>query len=264
MFGFEGFSLGSATKQETAPEEPLREPTPEEIQEGLREKLLNNVSLPTREEITASLDDHDTWERFYFKTREPVFELLNEEYMSAFANYIIKRIGKEATIEKPVVILEIAAGDGRLSHFLQEKLDEKIPGKVKVYATDIRTPKPDSGLTVEEFEHDEALKAHEPQIVICSWMPPKVDLTKEIRETESVQEYILIGESGIDGSCGKNWETWGHKPVFQEPEEEKDPPFVEDGFTQEDLRKLSVLQICRSDDPGHYFHSSTVSFKRKD
>ena len=40
-------------------------------------------------------------------------------------------------------------------------------------------------------------------IVLCSWMPPGQDWTKDFRNERQVEEYILIGEAD-DGTCGHN------------------------------------------------------------
>ena len=53
------------------------------------------------------------------------------------------------------------------------------------------------------------MKKHSPDIVIFSWMPYQEDSSKDIRKFDSVQEYILIGETD-GGCCGDEWETWGH------------------------------------------------------
>jgi hypothetical protein len=47
---------------------------------------------------------------------------------------------------------------------------------------------------VQLIEYREALKLHQPDIVLCSWMPMGDDWTRELRSHPSVQEYILIGE----------------------------------------------------------------------
>ncbi|GIW66933.1 MAG: hypothetical protein KatS3mg095_0831 [Candidatus Parcubacteria bacterium] len=40
--------------------------------------------------------------------------------------------------KSPVIILEVGAGNGRLSYFLSQKLQERVPGKFKIIAVDSR------------------------------------------------------------------------------------------------------------------------------
>jgi hypothetical protein len=81
----------------------------------------------------------------------------------------------------------------------------------------------------------------------------------------------VIGESD-GGCCGDEWETWGISWSWDEDDEGNEissfnkqqiPPYEADGFTKEHLNNLSDLQICRTDEPGNYHQSSTVSFKRQ-
>jgi hypothetical protein len=95
-------------------------------------------------------------------------------------------------------------------------------------------------------------------------MPYQEDWTKDIRMCDRVKEYILIGETDY-GCCGDHWETWGKSWPWGVDDEggEKIPPYEVDGFGRKDLDELSDLQVCRTDSPGNYHHSKTVSFKRK-
>jgi hypothetical protein len=238
-----------------------RELTPVE----LREKLRDPNFLPTHEQITKSFNSWEEWNQFCFDKENPVFEFLNEEYLNAFADYFVGKIQEHGASEKkPLVILEIGAGNGRLSNFLQQKLEEKAPGQTKVVATDSGTWALNNDFPVEQLKHDEAMEKYKPGIVVFSWMPFEEDSSKGIRKVDSVQEYILIGEAN-GGCCGDGWETWGQS--WSRDEDDKDdeeiPPYEVDGFDKEFLSDLSGLQICRTDDPGRYCHSSTVSFKRE-
>ena len=38
----------------------------------------------------------------------------------------------------------------------------------------------------------EALTRHQPHVVLCCWMPLGVDFTQAIRQTPTVQHYILV------------------------------------------------------------------------
>ncbi|MDI6603285.1 MAG: hypothetical protein QME57_04235 [Patescibacteria group bacterium] len=242
--------------------QPERELTPDE----LRKKLRDPNFLPSHKEIRKAFADWEQWMEFCFDKENPVFEFLNEEYLNALADYFVGKIQEYgASEEKPLVILEIGAGNGRLSHFLQQKLEERAPGQTKVVATDSGEWRLKRDFPVEQLKHDEAMKKYSPDIVIVSWMPYLQDSSKDIRKCPSVKEYILIGETD-GGCCGDPWETWGQPWLLWDEDDEggeKIPPYEADGFEREDLDELSDLQICRTDEPGRYRHSRTVSFKRK-
>lgn len=106
---------------------------------------------------------------------------------------------------------------------------------------------------VEKLDHEQTLLHHRPDIVICSWMSMKVDLTSAFRASRSLTEYILIGEVDY-GVSGTARETWG----LQDPE----PLYSREGFQRITLEKLSLLQLARSDSPYVRFHSQTTVFRR--
>ena len=72
------------------------------------------------------------------------------------------------------------------------------------------------------------------------------------------KQYLLIGESGF-GSCGDRWLTWGDSS----DDDYGVAPYVVDNFNREYLDDIRHHQICRTDQPGSYYHSQTVSFRRK-
>ncbi len=200
---------------------------------------------------------------------------MNKEFISALGDYLIGR-SKEfgGTKEKPILALEVGAGNGRLTHFLKERINQKKIENINLIATDIGKwwgwPffwKPD--FPVEKLSYNKALLKYNPDIIICSWMPDK-DWTADFRQQKTVKEYILAGktdETGI-GYCGDPWRTWG----AYSPDEEKEfkgkiPPYEVDGFEKIPLDGVSKYQICRDDYPwekgGIVQHSRTVSFRRK-
>mmetsp|Transcript_48533 Transcript_48533/g.97643 ORF Transcript_48533/g.97643 Transcript_48533/m.97643 type:complete len:412 (-) Transcript_48533:232-1467(-) len=222
------------------------------------------------------------------------FEFLTNEYVSGLAAHIWggqkERSAKAAaaherggtssapSIEETVTVLELGAGDGRLSHFLRPKLASSLPTSAfRVVATDNGSWKlkgagklaaTEGFVKVEKLDFAAALAKHAPQVVLTSWMPMGQDWTEAIRATPSVQEYILIGEAD-GGCCGHNWKTWGNSNFIESGEEnsgdETQPlaPFVADGWTRHDVTALSQLQLSRFDSEEFVGSSCTVSFKRK-
>jgi hypothetical protein len=247
------------------PPKPERELRPDE----LREKMRDPNFLPTHEDIYRAFESEgyrlEEWINLCYNEENPVFEFLNEEFITAFSNYLAQRVESlGASEDSPITILEVGAGNGRLSHFLQQKLESILPGKVKIVATDSGEWSLKTAFPVETISHKEALEKHKPKIVVFSWMPLQEDVTDDFRAGESVEEYILIGETD-GGCCGDEWRTWGQSWSFDEEEEgkEKVAPYIADGFERENIYDVSDHQICRTDKPGNYYHSRTTSFRRK-
>lgn len=231
----------------------------------LRERLTDPNFLPTHKQIEIALPTLREWASFFMKKDTPpldVFELLNEEYLDALSDYLVEKITEYgASKENPLLILEIGAGDGRLSHFLRQKLEKKAPGLTKIIATDSGEWGLKSHFPVEKLKHDEALKKYDAQVVLCSWMPWGVDQTEDIRRCKKTREYILIGESD-GGQCGDNWKTWGIKAYDDPSEDRQVPPYKAEGFEKKDMGDLRKHQVCGTDYPGEFRHSTSVSFKR--
>jgi hypothetical protein len=246
--------------------------------EGLREKMKDPSYLPTHQDVLGAFESDIDFSRFCFNEENPAdellnptYELLNEEYLTALSEYLSERVEDLGASENsPIVILEVAAGSGRLSHFLRKKLEASIPNKFKIITTDSGELGIKPEFQVEMIDYKEALKKYIPKIVIVSWMPMGEDFTSDFRNTRSVEEYLLIG---FEDCCGDDELTWGRDDPwrFDEDDEEaeknsfrngKTKPYTADGFVREDLKDLSVHQICRADNLGDYDHSSTVSFRR--
>lgn len=236
--------------------------------ELMREKMRDPNFLPTHDDIYQAFKSEEyyseEWHRFCFNEDNPVFEFLNEEFITAFSNYLAERVESlGASEDSPMTILEVGAGNGRLSHFLQQKLKARFSGKVTVVATDSGEWSLKTAFPVEVIGHKEALEKHKPKIVIFSWMPYQEDITDDFRAGESVEEYILIGESD-GGCCGDEWRTWGLSWSFDDEDtgEEIVAPYIAERFEREDIKDVSNHQICRSDTLGGLRHSSTESFRR--
>jgi hypothetical protein len=235
----------------------------------LRERLRDPSYLPTHEDFSLAFKSEKLyppeWHDFCFNEENPIFEFLNEEHLRAFGDYLSQRAEElGASEDSPITILEVGAGNGRLTYFLQQKLEAKLPGKVKVIATDSGEWGLKNFFPVETIGHKEALEKYKPKIVVFSWMPYGADFTKDFRAAECVDEYILIGETDA-GCCGHEWLTWGYSWFFDDDKlgGKIVPPYIADGFERKELEDVSTHQICRTDLPGLCCHSKTTSFKRK-
>jgi SAM-dependent methyltransferase len=270
------------------------------ISEEEREKILLDPRfeiltqpdrLPSRQEIidtfTERYSDLDE-----FRGNSGIFEILNRDYVNALADYLQQRADEMHT-DKPITVLEVGAGTGRLSQFLNEAIQKKKKGpdsQINIVATNkdsggmvsVATPK-----GVEDLDYREALLKYEPDIVISSWMPFE-DWTGAMRSMPSVQEYILIGEPD---STGDEWLTWGNSnkmmsELYDEisdlgwneegefvplsPDEEAEfkkkeeqirktpPPYEIDGFQKKELYELTDLQT-----PLLMVRSQTIAFRRQ-
>ena len=110
--------------------------------------------------------------------------------------------------------LEIGAGDGTLSRFLKEC-------GVNVTATDnhawshaVQYPE-----WVHKQEAREALAAHAPEAVICSWPPARNDFERQVFATPSVQLYIVIGSR--HAFAFGNWDDYRKQSGFDMEEDER-------------------------------------------
>ncbi len=190
----------------------------------LLEKLEDTSYLPTRGEIIEAFGAHAN-ELLTFCHENYIFEFWNREYIQALAEYINTR---KATIKAKgeMVVLEIGAGNGKLTHYLNKFTNDDI----RVMAIDSGEWGLDENIfPVEKFSHKEAIKKYQPDLVICSWMPRGIDLTPDFPS-----EYILIG---IPDYCATR-EVWDR------------------GVILENLRKL---QICRTDMIGLPVPSNSVT-----
>ncbi len=224
------------------------------------EDFNNPNFLPTHTQILEFFQTDTQWRDFCFNRANPVFEFLNQEYIDALGVYLESRVSEYQTDpNQPIRILEVGAGNGRLSHFLQMKLEQIAPGKTQIYAADSGEWNLSTDFPVEQIDHNQALAKYNPDIVIFSWMPYESDYTKDFRSYASVREYILIGETD-HGCCGHVWETWGEKWDFEDHDQK---PYQKDSFERFDLQDLGRLQICRTDQLLDWRHSKTVSFRRQ-
>jgi len=103
--------------------------------------------------------------------------------------------------------LEIAAGDGTLSRFLQEQ-------GVQVTATDDYSWEHSVSYPEWVVKKDarNALSYYMPEIVICSWPPASNGFERQVFRTRTVQLYILI-TSRHQYAAG-NWDAYREQQLF--------------------------------------------------
>ena len=127
-----------------------------------------------------------------------IFQIFNEEFVSELA-HVINTIVKETNNEGPV--LEVMSGDGRLSDFLNQRVERKI------IATDAKSDRYNIAYP-KQIERIDALKAidrHNPSLVIICWEP------------QWSMVVIDIVKSGVPVVWIGNPDKCGHPDLFDLP-----------------------------------------------
>jgi len=262
------YSKIKSAQKEIVPEENMAKSPAE-----LAEKMKDPRYLPSRNEISKAFDNSTKQEFNEFCDKNNIYEFFNQEYVASLSDYLVRSIGKaqEALYLKeirPITVLEVGAGNGKLMFHLQQKMREMglREDQVKFVATDDKSwddgKTSEPAMEVENLDADKSVKKYKPDIVIFSWMPPNTDLSQALRQ-DGVGEYILIGERG--GVTGGN-ETWG---INSGEVDDYVPGYEKDGFQRVDLEpsgdEEGIIdgQIARNDEPPFSTgRSGTTSFRR--
>lgn len=100
-----------------------------------------------------------------------------------------------------LTIVEVGAGNGKLSHFLQQALDEVAPGKIKIIATDNGFQKREQVFGTIEKLDAQTIDVLKPDIVLCSWMPRQLS-DINMRNHLSPEEYTTYQKINMaTGAC---------------------------------------------------------------
>jgi len=183
----------------------------------LAEIIASRDDIPALVEFDKAFPTEHFWHNAYMKkawdnlfiTELKVWEIITKEFIGSWANYLLPRIIKlNSDGIKPVKFLEVGAGDGKLSKFLEIAL--KVKGAdVEFLAVDDASWQKEGraqfGNNVEKIDYQQALNSYSPDIVISSWMPFTQDFTANFRKTKSVKGYILLGALNETGTV----DAWG-------------------------------------------------------
>jgi len=103
--------------------------------------------------------------------------------------------------------LEVAAGDGTLSHFLKHQ-------GVQLTATDDHSWQHSVSYPewVVSMDARDAVSRYSPEVVICSWPPAGNGFERKIFRTRSVQLYILI--TSRHRHAAGNWDSYREQQLF--------------------------------------------------
>ncbi|MDX1386338.1 MAG: FHA domain-containing protein, partial [bacterium] len=128
----------------------------------------------------------------------PIFEIYTKEILDAMATYLV-RLAEEfhKTHGREPVIMEIAAGDGRLSAGLNSRLASK---GLKIQPTDLGMDnKWKVSFGKEVTEKDARQVAQEADIILGSWLPYENDFDLEVAQAvaqDPKKTLILMGGGG--------------------------------------------------------------------
>jgi hypothetical protein len=184
------------------------------------------------------------------------FLILTKENVEAIGEYLVSRMAayRAQGIIDPVIV-EVGAGNGRLSHFLNKKFATQNAGMHITPTDDASWSEVSHGesvhehFPVERYESQDAMKHFKPTIVLCSMMTPDTDLSIFFRENPNVQEYILLGHKG---GTGDEWKTHGesysvdhatNQAILVSMGEDTRPPYVADGFERIEISEVSAHLI---------------------
>ncbi|MHA1673401.1 MAG: hypothetical protein ACTSYI_07215, partial [Promethearchaeota archaeon] len=135
--------------------------------------MVKNIDIiknepPLEKDVRKSILDREFWKSDnYSGPKENFYQIWTKEYISALANYI------SARYDKSDIIIEVCAGEGLLTHYLNQILPRRI------IATDSHKwiKKFTFPSFVKNFSADEAVNHFSPKLVIVSWLPLNLDLT---------------------------------------------------------------------------------------
>ncbi|KAL3678235.1 hypothetical protein R1sor_021191 [Riccia sorocarpa] len=182
-------------------------------------------------------------------SKEVQYEVLTEEHVHGLANYLLLQA---AEYRLPVMkVLEVGAGSGRLNFHLNRLLNRLSRDSKDFVVHVTASDNGERGLNGPNVNVEDAVKAisqENPHLVMVSWMPMGVDWTASMRATDSVLEYILIGEMD-DGICGDPWLTWGSR--FPGDESSSDTSSHDNGCLNSKLTyELHESRSCSNYGPG--------------
>jgi hypothetical protein len=126
--------------------------------------------------------------KFFWKfiTNKNIMPLINQKGIYCF--YSKPLINKLSRIIAGRKCIEIAAGDGTLTKFLNEKGIDCIA--TDDYSWQHYITYSDC---VEKIDAKVALQKYNPEVVICSWPVPRNTYEKHVFNTNSINTYIVIG-----------------------------------------------------------------------
>lgn len=97
------------------------------------------------------------------------YEIITQELINELTNHI----GKRLNIHDHITILEVGAGNGKLSYHLNKNLKNKYSDRCTLHAIDSWYENIPSIFDIERMSDSEAIARYNPDIILWSWMPQK-------------------------------------------------------------------------------------------
>lgn len=209
-----------------------------------RSKIDRYVDIPLN--MLTMIEYAGMWRSDGFYAQQ-LFQFWNKQYNDEIAK-IINFVTK---LEKPRLILDICAGDGRLAKILTSR-------GFNVKAVDNYSwPFNKRYFKVENMDVSKGIEKYEPDFIIGCWMPYNTNWTPLFRGAKSVKHYMIIGEDE-DGCCGGEWQPReGWYSIYHKTECGlcRTDTIIFDGS-----KPFIVQQVPAIDWGGH--HSSIYTFSR--
>jgi len=247
--------------------------------EALRLRLADPNDLPFREDVMGVLNRYHSDERrrdgymLLFASsdqdrrrnyRSDRYELVTQELVAALASHLLVAKTALGVSTRPLRILELGAGDGKLALHIAAYLDKNAPGQFILSATDDGSWNIPHAANVEIRDITEALETEKPDIVIAAWLPD--DWTPLIRQQESVRECILLGDPGCSGAGSRSpWGAYGRSLIYGR---ELNPEFCKEdavwpnaGFSCRWLDEITEIQLGYNHS-GREGCSKAIAFQR--
>ncbi|MFO7835659.1 MAG: hypothetical protein R6V83_03320 [Candidatus Thorarchaeota archaeon] len=158
------------------------------------------------------------------------FQFYSEEFIKRLAGAIIDCLGR---VENSGPVLEIMAGNGKLTEFLESFIERDIIATdAKTRRSDIAHPK-----WVKTMDAIDAIEEYAPALILVSWEPFYSDIGTRI-----VQQGRPLAWIGDPASCAV------HSGILEKPHTKLDCEYAlgrHDSFVEEEFRTDIYLFNCK-------------------
>lgn len=207
------------------------------VEQEIISKILSIEYLPSYEEVLglqklmwANMTEESLFNPWFdFCARREVFQVLNVEFVDALADEL-RKFGA-------VPLIEICAGNGKLSYHLSKK-------GISIVATDDYSWELSDGEYVQRATHMSALMECAPRVVVGSWIPYKSRIGFDVLDF-GVDYFVDIGES--IGNA-----TWMTNEVYSRHD-----------YEMGSLSSVQRFSTCRTDTIDFPDHSCVTLFRRR-
>ncbi len=177
------------------------------------------------------------------------FQIPTKEFVESIADYVVGVVDKLG--REDIKILDVGAGNGRLSHFLEDAIVARVAGNISYRPIDNFSWEGQASgngspywfpkhFPVEEISLEDAI-GDNPNIIISSWMPHREDWTPIFRNCSSVDMFLMIG---AEYKCGTP-ESWKADDNFERFSVPVEGNVSFDDVNHPDIGRTSVYGFLR-------------------